>query len=309
MATRRPDLESAEFKAPPYIGEIVCPHWIVGGKAGTVYYQDIQSDVTGQTARTNATAPTARLLAESSTTWSAAEVIERVNMAQASIELLGGLANAELVAARKAKRGIVFHLEKAVAAAVLANGSATVDNIENDLIGTVATGKASIMDQGAFGPVAFVCSKRIFDRVRMYTEITNKMLWTPGMPGDPRRVNEDVLANILGVDRVLVGPDDAWYTASATYQERAALVVLPDPNATPLDEIQFARQMVFPVGEQGGLFMCESYYDDNLKAHTVDAQAWANLVAFNNELVYILSGLDVLNASSTTTTTSTTTGA
>jgi hypothetical protein len=129
----------------------------------------------------------------------------------------------------------------------------------------------------------------------------------PASIEDVRGFSDIQLAAALGVDEVIAGPDAEWYTASSSYYERGALVVLPDPNADPREEPQFARTWTCKVAEQGEQqFLVESYRDDNLIADVVQARSWFNVVALNQELCYVLWGFDDLNATSTSSTTTST---
>lgn len=308
MATRRPDLEALPYKAPPYLTRSIFPMFMTDAKAATVYYQDVRSSASVETSRSAGAAPSATTLTEASTTFTAVEGVKRYNIDDAARTLFGGLAKAEVVGSRLARRAVDGWIEASTAANVLANGSVTYYDILNDIFGAVKTGVETVSDKGAGGRIAFVSSTKVIQRIKAYAAVIDRMKYTGVIADGVRQVRgfgNEVLAACLGVDLILEGPLAEWYTASATYQERAALVVLPDGNMDPLEEIQAGRTYCYQLDEQGNNTMIETYHDDNLVADVVQARVWANQVVLNPELIYGLKGLDELNASSTTTTTTT----
>lgn len=308
MATvRRPDLEAQPFKAPEFIGPTLMPPLMRPVKSGTIYYQDYVADGTVQTDRTLATAPSATSLTSSSTTWTMAEKIMRYKADQSEIEQLGGLAAAQAKGARLGKRVVAGALETLVASATLGSG-ATSRNILNSLINAVNVAKEAILDYGADGKVALFGGRKTVDRVKRYAEIIARMQFTGVLVRDirdVRSISDDQLAAALDVDMVLAGPTGYW---GSSYDEKLGLIVLPNPAVDPDEEVQFGRTMMMPVpaeGNPGNYFKVETFFSDDLKSEVVDTTAWINAVTFNLETLYILTGCDELNASSTTTTTST----
>jgi len=307
MATRRPDLEVETFKAPPYIAGQLLPPFAVAEKVGDFSYADVIADVSAQTGRSLAAAPTTTTSASSNTSFTATERIQRRNAGDSEIRLLGGLEKAQSRLARACKRAVMANIEALAAAHVLNGSGVDVWDILNDLIGTVERAVERVSDY-AMGTVALVGSKRVLDRVKKYDEVIERMQFTGVLPRDirdVRNISNQQLAAVLGVDTVLPGPLDQWYTASATYQDRLAVIVLPDASQEPLDEIQFGRTVTYTVGgqDESNMFLVETYYDDNLIAEVVQARAWVNSLLLNPEVCVILDGCDTDNATSTTTTT------
>jgi len=308
MAQRREDLEQMEFRYPRAIGDRCMPPMLVNMKVGDYGYADVNADTTAQTSRTVGAAPTAQTIASANTSFTAVEVIDRVNAGESEIALHGGLESWLGVGSRIVKRNVSNFIEAAQAAAVLGS-SATEANILNDLIGTAETAAETVADY-AEGTIALVGSKRVINRVKKYAEVTDRMIYTGIAPGanvrDVRNISDDQLAATLGVDTVLPGPLAAWYTASANYQERLAIIVLPDPNASPLEGVQYGRTVRYQVSPgNANTFELLHHYDDNLIADVLTCRSWFVVAELNSEALYILNGCDALNASSTTTTTTT----
>lgn len=224
-----------------------------------------------------------------------------------------------MVAARTGKRSVGVAVEDLTVANVLASGSSPVRDILTTLIGAVEIAKDTVIDAassgGASGKVVLVCSSKIFGIVKRYSEIISRMKHTgiiAGGTNDVRGVSAMQLAACLNLDGVLVGPNSEWYDDETTYQDRAAVMVLPDPNVEPVEEAQAGRTVWFspadggpPTGEET-LFTCESYYSDDLRSEVVDTQAYAEQMLMNPELIYVLKGIDEGNTVVTSTTTTTT---
>jgi len=314
MDTRehRPDLEALDYKRPGNLTDTLFPMLGRAVRQGTLYYQDLQADAAAQTGRTAGAAPTETTMADAKTTYNLEndEFIARIKIPDAEIAGLGGLDAAQQSAARRGKRGIGVAIEDLTVANILANGSVTYVDILASLIGAVDTGVGTLLDQGADGPIAFCCSRRIFSRIKRYAEIIERMKFTGVLPSgitDVRGISAAQLAAALNVDEVRIGPDTEWYTHAAGYQDRAALVVLPDGGMNPNETPQVGRTAWFsPDGTTpaaGALFECHSYYSEEKLSEMVDVRAYAEQHVLNPELIYGLDGIDELNAVITTTTT------
>jgi len=306
---RRPDLEAAEFKSPPFIGNFIMPRLVRQVKAGTYYYMDVLADADPQTDRTLASAPTATSITSSSSTWSMAELIKRYKIDQSEVEQLGGLAAAQAKGARAGKRSCMGRLETLIATAVWGSG-ATTANILNSLKKAVDVAKETVMDY-ADGRVALFGAKRTIDRVKRYSEVIDRMKYTGVLPGsvrDVRSISDEQLAAALDVDVVLAGPTTQWAGSTSTYDEYLGVVVLPDPTVDMDEEVQFGRTLVMGVPNEAAaenVFQVESWFSDDLISEVVDTRLWYSIETLNVEALYILTGCDELNASSTTTTTTT----
>ena len=301
---RRPDLEALPYKAPSFIASTILPFLPKMVKAGTQYYQDILSDVSAQTDRTLAEAPTATAIASASTTFnlSGDEKIHRAKIDASEIEQLGGLDRAQQKAARKGKRAVMKAVEDAVVTATFGGTGFSTRDILNSFDNAIKLAKEQIQDY-ADGRVALFGARRIVDRLKRYSEITAKMIYT-GMVNsdqarDVRNISDDILAGAIGVDIVLAGPSTEWLGAASAYDGYLGLCILPDGNVEPDEEIQLGRIPILDLGN-GQNMMVESFFSDDLKSEVVDTSLWAEVLMFNREACYILKGVDESNTVTTT---------
>jgi hypothetical protein len=305
MADRRPDLEAAPFKAPPFISDMIFPVMNVNVKAANpFYYADIQTDVTGQTSRSLTTAPTARTFASANTSFTCAEVIERVQEGESEVALTGGLEPSRAKMARKGKRGVGVHIEDKAVTATFGNGSITSADILGSFLARLDIAKETIMDN-ADGRIALFGAMRVINRLKRYDEVVERMSFT-GVPAgnlrDVRSISDDQLAAAIGVDVVLPGPSTQWLGAASAYDGYLGLCVLPDESVDPDEEIQFGRRMVY-VGDslvEGNPYRVDSWYNETLRTEVIDVLVWSNTINLNNEACYIMTGIDEENTVTTT---------
>lgn len=303
MSTPRPDLEAIPFKAPEFIYDKIMPRDVKLVKLGRQYYKDIQSDVSAQTDRTLATAPTATSIASASTTWTLTEKIFRGKMDKSEIQQLGGLDRAQQVAARIGKRSVAKALEDLAVTATFGNSSISHRDILASFDDNLKQAKEVVQDY-ADGRLALFGARRVIDRLKRFSEITGKMIYT-GMVNsaqaqDVRNISDDILAGAIGVDVVLAGPSTEWLGSGSAYDGYLGLVVLPDPNLMPEEVVQFGRTDVMNVEGGSDIFEVTSYYSDDLKSEVVDTCAWTQIVQYNLEACYLLTGVDESNTVTTT---------
>ena len=310
----RPDLELTLQEINPYLGAIgtrILPANDIPTKAGTVYYQTLQADAAAQTGRTVTAAPTRVNITETSTTFSAAEIIKGYTIPRDSVKTqFRTIERADAKGAKAALRSVLRKHETDVAAAVLANSSATLDDIEASFITAAQNGLKAVRRYQ--GQKALVMSHTVFNRVMRLSEITGRFgLSSVSLAGVTA---EDVIARkpealrlllgaVVGVDEVLVGDDDIWYDGSATYQDRAAIVALPDPaDMSELDDAVFGKTYRYLPDGQTYPFRIESHYDPDTKLNVYDSLVWYQLKVLNAGALYILRGIDEANAVVTSTT-------
>lgn len=303
MRTIRPDLAAVDINSDttqptPYLAPMIFPPLNKGQKIGNQYYQSVDSDVSAQTGRTLGAAPTATTLASVSDTYSCAEAIKRVRIPDDEIFSMGGLQGAQEKAARIGKRSILRAKEDALVTLLAANAGATADILDS-LLQRIDVGIDAI--QRVSGKLVLACGWTTFRRMCRYSEVTNTLLRTGVMGGDPRdvrNVSPATLATILGVQEVWVGDDDHW-TAGDAY-----LLKAPDGSTDPDEVPQIGRTLQFlPDGQQE--FLMEAYFDDNLISEVVDCRVWYDQEVYNGSGIYRLQGIDEGNAVTTTTTTTT----
>lgn len=312
---RRQDLELSLVDVNPYLGAIgstILPMQDVAAKTGTYYYQILQADATAQTGRGATTAPTAVTVAENSSTWSTAERIKRYDIPRDRVKTqFGTIEKADRFGARAAIRSVMRYHETEVAATLLANASITTVDIGSSFIAAAQTGLKAIKRYS--GKKALVMSQEIFNRVMRYTEITGRFgLSSAAISGvdalsivsrEPAALKL-LLRAIIGVDEVLIGDDDLWYTAAVGYQDRCALVALPEP--TELSEMENAvlgKTIRYLPDGQDYPYYVESAYNSDKKKNDYDASIWTSIEMMNTGAAYVLDGIDESNAITTTTTT------
>lgn len=299
--TRRPDLEALEYARPSYITDKIFPMLPVGMRQGTLYYQDLQSDVAAQTGRTAGVAPTTTTAADAKTTYNLEndEFIDRQLIPDDAIAGLGGLDAAQQQRARVGKRAVGNAIEDLTAANVLGNGSVVYTDIGASIVQAVGIGYDALADLAGDGPIALVLSSRLYKLVKRYAEVVDRMKYTGVIAKDVtdvRGVSRMQLAACLGVDEILVGNNEQWYTQSATYQDRGALVMLPNGGVDPNEIAQVGRTAWFsPTGgvpTDDKLFEVHTWYSEDKVSEIVDVRAYAEQHVLNVEHIYGLSGID-----------------
>ena len=311
MATRRPDLEAMAYKAPPYVAASLFPPFLVNQKNGIMQYADVLADLSAQTGRSLAAAPTTTTVVSAQDAFTAAEVIRRVNAGDSEMLLFGGKELWQARAARIVKRSVGASIETAAATATF-GGIAGISHsdIGNNAIAGIDRAVERISDF-AEGKTCLFGARRTLNRLKRYAEVVERMQFTGIMPSsvrDVRGVSDEQLAAALGVDVVVGGPAAPWFTGgSGAYGTYLGVAILPDPSVHPVEEVQLGRTTVYAVGGQDpdNIFMVEEYYDNNLIAEVVQARAWYQIQLLNKEALYILTGFDEDNAVTSTSTTTT----
>ena len=299
--TRRPDLEALPYARPSYLTNMIFPILPRAMRQGTLYFQDLLADVAAQTGRTAGTAPTSHLLADAQTTYNLEndEFIDREKVPDGDIAGLGGLDAAQQKGARKGKRSVGNAVEDLTVANVLANGSVTYTDIGTSLLAAIGVGFDTLADLEGGGKIALVCSSRVFNLIKRYTEVVDRMKYTGVIAGsvtDVRGVSAMQLGACLNVDTILVGNNEQWYTQSETYQDRAALVKLPEEGTEPDEVVQVGRTLWFSatgaMPSDDALFECHTWYSDADLSELVDVRAYAEQHVLNAEHIYGLDGID-----------------
>lgn len=313
MKNRRPDLEAFDVNPNfPYLAERIFPVWDTMKKEGKLYYQDLTSDVAAQTGRTPGDAPTITLESSSNVDYSTAERIGRRGTPDDEDQLMGGVEAAYRRMTTGSKRSIQRANEDLVIAAIFG----TVQ--QRDILDSLAQALDVVVDalKRYTGKLVFACGWSTFRRITRFTEVTNTLLRTGVVRTSAeaiRYVTAITLADILGVDEVIVGDDDHWGTTSVSSTLGKALVYKEVPGADgngtvmdPREEVQFGRLAQYlPGGEGQPSYTVEAYYDDNTLTYRVTSRVWNVAKLLNGGAGYVLAGIDEGNATTTTTTTTT----
>ena len=281
MATKRPDLASAEYTSTGYLHELLAPTLKRLQKGGTLYYTPLSSGVTAQTNRAALGAVTANTKASASTSFGCSEILSRQRMSYDEVEQgYDDLLHAELEMAFDGKNAVETVLETAIATALVGTGASPVDLTSSDeVIETISADAADLMDKAPDCRIALVVSQKVFNLLKSNATVTDRMKnvgIAVGEGGDPRTVTAAQLAAVLGIDEVLVGKSSIW---GAT---KAALVALPHKEKAQNQEAQLARTLVYQTSDSADIpFTCESYEDNDAKGYVVDTLAYAQVKLLN----------------------------
>ncbi len=301
MATIRPDLQSAEFSRPAFLTDTILPPLMKEQIAGTLYYQKVLADNDAQTGREHAATIgtiNEHIVAAATKTFSCEEIRDRQKMSYTQVKGYADLLHAELAMARLAKRAWFNQIETKTALALFGGDALDVSGTSADIPTDIENAVAELQDK-APGKIALVLSSRNFTKLKTNESIKDRMKNTGvvvGAGGDPRMVTAEQLAAILGVDQLLIGPNDVWYNAmkkdaSSTggsdgydYQGNAALVVLPEASTDPVEEIQLGRTIYYKWSSDGDFYVCESYHEDKVDADCVDVKGLVDSQILNSDL-------------------------
>lgn len=295
----RPDLAAIEVNPPEgYIGSKIVPTVPVADKSGTVYYWDVESDVAAQTGRSTVTAPTSTTLAGTSTTFTCAEAISRGKIAPDEVKTMGGIAKADMVGTKFAKRNVLNAIETAIAA--ITTGSTADDTFDPaKLLGQSQTALDSI--RRYYGKTTLIGSTITLKRAvqAIINDSTNGKIFSRLITGTSPQVAVsgmnfqawlNGLAMFLGVDQVLAGDDAIWNAG-----DNAGKLVIGkfDDGSEELVhkyEPVFARNFLFLPDGKSPWFV-ESIGDRLTKANVYDAAVWYNVKELNSAAIYVLSGV------------------
>lgn len=291
MSTIRPDLQSAEFSRPAFITDIVMPPLMKDQIAGNLYYQKVLADNTAQTGRANADtigAINEHIVAAASKTFNCSEIRDRQKMSYTQSKGYADLLHAELAMARLAKRAWFNSIETKTAKALLGGDALDLTASGADIPADIENAVAELQDK-APGKIAFVVSSRNFTKLKTVESIKDRMKNTGvaiGEGGNAREVTAAQLAAILGVDELLIAPNDVWYNGMTadTLEGNGALVVLPDASIEPVEEIQYGRTIFYKWSNDGDFYVCESYHDDQDDANCVDVKGMVDSQILNADL-------------------------
>lgn len=295
----RPDLAAIEVNPPEgFIGSKIVPTVPVAEKSGTLYYWDVESDVAAQTGRSTVVAPTSTTLAGTSTTFTCAEAISRGKIAPDEVKTMGGIAKADMVGTKFAKRNVLNAIETAIA--TITTGSAADDSFDAaKLMGQAQTaldatrryyGKTTLV--GATITLKRAVQALLNDATasKVFARLITGTAPSVAVSGMNFQAWMNGLAMYLGVDQVLAGDDAIWNAG-----DNAGKLVIGkfDDGSEELVhkyEAVFARNMLFLPGGNSPWFV-ESIGDRLTKANVYDAAVWYNVKELNSAAIYVLGGV------------------
>lgn len=290
----------ADAVNPPegYIGARLLPTEKVRMPTGTIYYATVTADGTAQTARSVGVAPTGTQIAQSTTTFTSAEVIDRGLIAPNQVEIMGGIANADKIGATFAVRSVMKKKEANIASALLA-GTASAAFDPAKLLQQIQVAKNST--RRFSGRRALYGSHTTFVRICQQLLNSDKMsaLFSRVVAGTSPQVAIEGMSEkaqmeglrvLLGVDEILPGDDDVWNATA--YDGKFGLSVLPDPS------IEFGYMLKPEIGryfqyipDQGQQYRIETYGNLDTKNNQYDAIIQAQEKVLNSSAFYIFNGV------------------
>jgi hypothetical protein len=295
----RPELAAIEVNPPEgFIGSQIMPIVPVADKSGTIYYATVTSDSAAQTSRTAGTAPTGTQISDSSTSFSCLERTKRGSVVPDEVKQMGGIANAEKVGSKWAKRQVMRALETSIAAEVLGLtvsktfDAAKLQEQSQDALDSIRLYEGQIALVSSTKTLKIMVQKILADSVQ--GPVFSRLI-TGGSPGVAAqglnfKAWMSALEIYLGVDQVLAGDTNIW--GATAYQGRFAFVKLDTSN----DVLSHKWLPVFgktyqflPDGSQP--WQITSVAD--LVAHNnhFDATMWYDTTCLNSGATYLFDGV------------------
>ena len=137
------------------------------------------------------------------------------------------------------------------------------------------------------GRVALTVSNKLFTALKSNSQVADRMKnigITPGNDYDIRNVAAWIMAQIMGVDEVIVAPDRCW-SATIGGDKIGVLSVLPDGTLQPNEQPQVARVIAYQFGETDSFpFECTSWEYDAILGSVVDTKTKAQFKVLNSNL-------------------------
>lgn len=285
MADHRNDLRDAPYSAPELTHERLAPTLIRYQEAGTLYYQPWNQDSAAITNRSPLGSVTANSVTTAYTTYSCGEILSRQQMSYDAIrESYADKLRAELAMARLGKRAVDDTIEVALATSFL--GSPKDLTGSTNIPGDVEAESWLLRDKTE-GRVALTVSNKLFTALKSNSQVADRMKnigITPGNDYDIRNVAAWIMAQIMGVDEVIVAPDRCW-SATIGGDKIGVLSVLPDGTLQPNEQPQVARVIAYQFGETDSFpFECTSWEYDAILGSVVDTKTKAQFKVLNSNL-------------------------
>jgi hypothetical protein len=295
----RPDLAALEVNAPEgYIGPQIMPIVPVTDKSGTVYYNDLTTDETAETGRSAGSGPSGTQIATTSTAFACVEHCDRGKITPDEAKVMGGIAKADVVGAKWAKRQVMNALEADICSVILGKAASTQFDAAK-LMAQAQTALSTI--QLYEGKSALIASTAVLKRIvqallnddsmgAVFSRTiagVNPMVAATGMNFSAWR---DALAMFLGVDVVLAGNDTIWNATA--YDGHFAFAKLDDGTDPLSHKWRPVLGKVFqfmPDGKQP--WVIQSVADRVNVNNLYDAYLWFDSVLMNTGALYVIDGV------------------
>lgn len=294
----RPDLANIEVNPPEgYIGTKLMPVSPVTEKAGSITFQTVTADSTAQTGRVAGAAPTVTQIANSTTTWSATEIIDRAGVTPDEAKQMGGIEKADQIGARWAMRQVLALREGRIADVILGTADATFDAAK--LRTQVQTGRQelrlypgrTVLAASSFVLNAMVqniaATSHIGDAFARIVTGTNAAEAAMGLSFEAWKRG---LAMFLGIDEVMAGDDLVW---NAGARAGKFSLVKVDASGEPMSHKfmpVLGKTFTF-IPDGGNGWEVQSVADRTLINNFYDAKLWAQVVTLNAGAVYTFDGV------------------
>lgn len=294
----RADLAALSVNPPEgYIGTKIYPVVNVTEKSSGITYATVTADTTAQTGRVAGVAPTATQIANSTTTYTCAEVIDRGGVTPDEAKQMGGIAKADEVGAKWAMRQVLKQRENLIVAKVLGTADDTFDaaKVRTDMQTARQALRRyegrTVLAASSFVLNAMVQNIAAEDGIgsafaRIVTG-ANSVEAAMGLSFDAWKRG---LAMFLGVDEVLAGDDAIWN--AGTYAGKFAIVKV-DATNDPLSHKYIpviGKTFTFLPDDASG-WQIESAADRVAINNLYTAKAWINVVELNAGAVYVFDGV------------------
>lgn len=290
MADLRNDLINMQVRRNPFLVPLlVNPIKVstISGSIAPIPY----GTATIQTNRTLGAAVTAEALANNMQTYALQEQLDRQLIDDRIVAQYGGLDGAQRVAASRGMMAVYKKLEALLAAQVF-DGGATVPSTSTNYLSDLRSAAEALRDISN-GQLALVVSfsqwQVLVNDAGIKDAISHAPTVTIGqLPAEAiRDARQNLLAAAIGVDMVLRGGNDVWYTG-ITAQTCAAVIQLPNGTMTAEEEAQPISYVQQVVENESGLLSVTTHQSDDLKANVVDTRAFADFDVENADLIQLV---------------------
>lgn len=291
MADLRNDLINMQVRRNPFLVPLlVNPIKVstISGSISPIPY----GTATIQTNRSLGAAVTAEALASNMQTFALQEQLDRQLIDDRIIAQYGGLEGAQRVAASRGMMTVYKKLEALLAAQVF-DGGATVPNSASANYLSDLRAAAEALRDISNGQLALVVSfsqwQVLVNDAGIKDAISHAPTVTIGsLPAEAiRDARQNLLAAAIGVDMVLRGGNDVWFTG-ITAQTCAAVVQLPNGSMTAEEEAQPISYVQQVVENESGILSVTTHQSDDLKANVVDTRAFADFDVENADLIQLV---------------------
>jgi hypothetical protein len=297
----RPDLAAIEFNQPEgYIGHKIIPTVPVADKSGTIYYATVKADAAAQTSRAAGVAPNATQIANSNTTFTAVEVIERGAITPDEAKQMGGIEKADMVGAKFAKRNVLNYLEADIASNILASGSAAAASFDPAKVLTqVQDALQGIRRyEGKTTLVSSTKTLKAMVQALLGDSVQGKVLSRIVAGTSPVVASEglhfaawvNAVAMYFGIDQVLAGDDSIWNASAVEGRFAIGKFDAGDDELSHKWRPVYAKNFMF-MPNSGNPWQMQSIGDPITHNNFYDASVWYDVVVLNAGAKVVFDGV------------------